>query len=76
MKSAQYFKPVSVTTTKFPLRKYHIIFVVSHTETHTRIAHLDTINGMFKTSRYITHAQFKNGYYPLTESEVTQFVEA
>lgn len=75
MKTTEYFKPISVITTKFPLKKYHVIFVVSHTDTHTRIAHLDTINGIYKTSRTITQAQFKNGYRPLNKSEVLQFVE-
>ena len=74
MKPTQYFKPVSVTVSRFPLSKYHIIRVTSRTHTHTRIAHIHarTFTNQFRS---ITHAQFKNGYRPLNKSEVLQFVE-
>ena len=77
MKATKFFKPVSVTVSQFPLKRHHIIFVISRTPTHTRIGHLQDFYGKSKMapSRTITNAQFKNGYNPMKISEVLQIVE-
>ena len=67
---AVYYVPLSVSISNYSLRKHHVIFPIGYTPTHTEIAHLDTINGLFKTRRAITHAQFKTQYRRLRESEV------
>ena len=74
MKPTQYFKPISVTVSRFPLKKHHIVFVHNVTPTHTRLSHIVT-TPHYLNLKSITHAQFKTGYRPLTESEVLQFVE-
>ena len=67
---ASFYAPLSVVNTIYALKKYHIIYPVEITDTHVDIAHLDTINGLFKTTRTITLHQFQNYYRPLRQTEV------
>lgn len=82
MKPTQFFSPISVTTTRFPLKRQHLIFVVESTSRYTLIAHLENALSMneddkvygYCAARWITTEQFKNGYTRTPTEEVMRIV--